>query len=83
MARSRHSDKDIEAALIYAEQNDWVIKVGGGHAWGKMYCPANDKECRCGQFCVTGIWSTPRNSGNHAKQIRRVVDNCTTKDSEG
>jgi hypothetical protein len=29
MARSRHSDKDIEAALIYAEQNDCIIKVGG------------------------------------------------------
>ncbi|MFT5134327.1 MAG: hypothetical protein ACI9SC_002802, partial [Gammaproteobacteria bacterium] len=36
MARSKHSDKDIEAALIYAEESDWVIKVGGGHAWGKM-----------------------------------------------
>jgi hypothetical protein len=83
MAISRHSDKEIEAALIYAEQNDWIIKVGGSHAWCKMYCSANDKECRCGQFCITSIWSTPRNPGNHAKQIRRVVDNCTSKDSEG
>jgi hypothetical protein len=47
MARSGHSDKDIQAALFF-----------------------------------TGI-RTPRNTGNHVKQIRRVVDNGTTKDSEG
>ena len=30
-----------------------------------------------GVFCITSIWSTPKNAGNHGKQIRRVVDNCT------
>ena len=85
MPRNKHPDKDIEAALIYAELNDWVITVsnGHGHAYGKMFCPANDKECRCGTFCITSIWRTPRSSGNHAKQIRRVVNNCTAQDSEG
>jgi len=48
----------------------------GSHAWGKMYCPYNDVECRCGEFCITSIWSTPKNPGNHARQLRRVVDNC-------
>jgi hypothetical protein len=41
-----------------------------------MYCPYNDEECRCGEFCVVSIWSTPRNAGNHARALKRVVDNC-------
>ena len=38
----------------------------------------NDETCRCGEFCIASIWSTPKNPGNHARQIRRVIDNCTT-----
>jgi hypothetical protein len=76
MARNKHPKKEVEAALQYAEANKWVIEVGGSHAWGKMYCPYNDKTCRCGEFCISSIWSTPKNAGNHAKQILRVVDNC-------
>jgi hypothetical protein len=64
--------------LRHAEENNWQIEVSKGHAWGRMYCPYNDPECRCGEHCVTSIWSTPKNAGNHAKQIRRIVDNCTT-----
>lgn len=76
MSRKKHSRKDIEQAIVYAEERGWRIEVGGGHAWGKMYCPYNDQECRCGEFCVASIWSTPKNSMNHAKQIKRIVDNC-------
>jgi hypothetical protein len=70
--------KEIEEALRYAETNGWRVEVGGSHAWGKLYCPYNDDECRCGEFCITSVWSTPKNAGNHARQLRRVVDNCTT-----
>ena len=52
------------------------------HAWGKIYCPYNDKECRCGEFCITSIWSPPKNAGTHAKQIKRVVDNCRRNSQE-
>ncbi|VFR51946.1 FIG00581864: hypothetical protein [plant metagenome] len=76
MARGVHSKKEVEAALRHAEENGWRVEVGGSHAWGKIYCPDNDKECRCGEFCIASIWSTPRSPGNHARQIRRVVDNC-------
>ncbi|HEB55394.1 MAG TPA: hypothetical protein ENI98_03625 [Gammaproteobacteria bacterium] len=76
MSRKKHSKQDVENALQYAEAKGWHIEVGGSHAWGKMYCPYNDKDCRCGEFCITSIWSTPRNAANHAKQIRRVVDHC-------
>jgi hypothetical protein len=81
MSRRSHPKSEIEAALAYAEQNGWRVELGGSHAWGKIYCPYNDQECRCGIFCITSIWSTPKNAGNHAKQIRRVVDNCTKLNS--
>jgi hypothetical protein len=64
MSRRKHPHKDIESAIKYAEENAWRVETGGSHAWGKMYCPYNDKECRCGEFCQASIW--------------RVVDNCTT-----
>jgi hypothetical protein len=33
--------------LQHAEANNWRVEMGGAHAWGKMYCPYNDKDCRC------------------------------------
>ena len=76
MTRSAHPKKDVEKALRYAESQGWRIVQGGSHAWGKMYCPVNSAECRCGEFCITGIWSTPKSATNHAAGLRRVVDNC-------
>jgi hypothetical protein len=76
MQRKPHPKKEVEAALRHAESRGWRIEVGGGHAWGRMYCPFNQKQCRCGEFCITSIWSTPKNPANHGKQLRRVVDNC-------
>lgn len=69
--------KEIEQALKYAQSKGWRIEKGGSHAWGKIYCPYNSADCRCGEFCVTSVWSTPKSAENHAKQIRRIVDNCT------
>jgi hypothetical protein len=77
MARTAHPNKEVEAALKHAELHEWRVEVGGSHAWGKIYCPYNDKECRCGQFCIASVWSTPKNAANHARALRRVVDNCT------
>ncbi len=83
--RKKHTNKEIENALQYAEDNNWQVKSGGSHAhaWGKIYCPKNDKMCRGGEFCITSIWSTPKKPEVHAKQIRRVVDNCTTSPDTG
>jgi hypothetical protein len=77
MARKTHPKPKVEDALRYAEKNGWHVDIGGSHAWVKIKCPYNDKECRNGIFCISSIWSTPKNSGNHGKQIRRIVDNCT------
>jgi len=79
MARPSHPKKEIEEAIKYAETEGWRVKVGGSHAWGKIYCPYNDHECRCGEFCTTSVWSTPKNPGNHARALRRVVDNCANR----
>lgn len=78
MVRKPHPKKDIEEALRHAEAAGWRISVGGSHAWGKMFCPYKEDVCRCGEFCVSSIWSTPKSPGTHAKALRRVVDNCTT-----
>lgn len=78
MVRSVHPKKEVEAALKYAEAKGWRVEIGGAHAWGKIYCPYNDSECRCGEYCITSIWSTPRSVVNHGKAIKRVVDNCTS-----
>lgn len=80
MTRDRHPDKDIEHALRYAESRGWSIEPGGSHAWGRMYCPVNSNDCRCGEFCITSIWSTPRNPTGYARKIRRIVDNCSKND---
>ncbi len=76
MPRKAHPKKDVEAALQYAESRGWRVDVGGGHAWGKTFCPYHSRDCRCGEFCITSIWSTPKSPANHAKQLRRVADNC-------
>lgn len=83
MGRSKHPKKEIEEALRYAEERRWRIEVGGSHAWGRMYCPYNDPECRCGEFCITSIWSTPKNAGAHARQLKRVIDNCSIRKQKG
>jgi hypothetical protein len=80
--RRLHPKKEIEAVLAYAEKQGWLVQPGKsngrGHAWGRMYCPYNDATCRCGEFCITSIWSTPRSAANHAYVLKRVVDNCAT-----
>ena len=53
-----------------------VWKLAGVTRGGKMYCPFNDPNCRCGEHCITSIWSTPRNAMNHARHLERIVDKC-------
>lgn len=55
MPRKKHLKPEIEKALQYAEEHGWRIEIGGAHAWGKIYCPYNDNECRCGEFCIQSI----------------------------
>ena len=77
--RPRHPNKEIENALAYAEKNGWRVVLLKGHAWGKIQCPWNDAECRCGTFCQASVWSTPRVPEHMAHNIRRVVDGCARR----
>ncbi len=85
MTRKKHPNKEIEDALKYAEQHNWRIENSNGHPFGQMYCPYNDREQKCesiGKWCRIGIWSTPRNTGAHARSIKKVVDRCLKKQLE-
>ena len=71
MARGRHANKEIEAALQYAESLGWlVVESRRGHCWGVIRCPHGRGGCQ------KSVWSTPRGPENHANQIRRYVDKC-------
>ena len=58
--RSRHPNKEIEAAVQYAEANGWTCTVPGGHAWGILWCTHGRRG-----GCRFGVWSTPRSPDNH------------------
>lgn len=70
-SRRRHSKQAIEKAVQYAEQLGWRVVLSSGHAWGRLYCPYSSRE-----GCIVSVWSTPRSPENHARHIRKVVDNC-------
>ncbi len=72
MARLRHPNKEIEAAISAAEDLGWTVYISPkGHAWGHLYCPKNDRD-----GCIISVWSTPRSKENHARSITRKVKLC-------
>ena len=77
MARRKHTSKEIEAVLQELEALGWVVVEGRGHAWGLLRCPANSKECRCGEFCQMSVWSTPKDPERHANKLRQKALACT------
>ncbi|MEI7814025.1 MAG: hypothetical protein WCJ13_04455 [Coriobacteriia bacterium] len=78
MPRQRHPNPHIEEALKHAESKNWRVEPAGrsSHAWGRLYCPHDNPECHCGEFCITSISSTPRSPEDHARQITRRVNRC-------
>ena len=78
MTRPRHPDKNIEAAVSYAESLRWRVEISEGHAWGRLYCPERSPE-----GCIVSVWSTPKNPENHARHIRRAVELCTHGANDG
>jgi len=73
MARKRHLNKEIEAAIAAAEVKGWrTISAGkSAHCWGKLYCKEESRE-----GCKLSVWSTPKNTSDHAKQIIKRVAKC-------
>ena len=72
VARARHPKKDVENALRDAEAAGWTVKAtASGHRWGVIRCGETSRS-----GCQMSIWSTPRNAGAHARQLRRFVERC-------
>jgi hypothetical protein len=71
MARSRHPNKEIEAAVQYAEARGWVVTLSRGHAWGRLRCPHDQRG-----GCQYSVWSTPRAPTAHARWLKRQIDDC-------
>ena len=69
--RPEHPNKEIEAAVAYAESIGWRFVKTKGHGWGRLLCTKHDRD-----GCMVSVWSTPKNPENHAKAVRRVVDRC-------
>ena len=75
MARPRHPDKEVEDAVSYAESLGWRVRMQGH--WGRLYCPHADRD-----GCQVGVNGTPRNAGDHARQILRAVDRCPHQEAD-
>jgi hypothetical protein len=67
--RPRHPNKEVEEAVAFAESKGWRWKKMGH--WGRLLCPYADRD-----GCHVDVWSTPRNAGNHARQIVRAIGRC-------
>ena len=72
MPRAKHPKKEVESALSDAESAGWTVTpTQSGHRWGVIRCGVEGPS-----GCQISIWSTPRNTGNHAKQLRRFIARC-------
>ena len=73
MVRPKHPNKEIERAIKYAESKGWRYYPSGqsAHAWGRLLCLLESREGH-----AMSVWSTPRSTENHARQIKQKVDAC-------
>ncbi|RUO20168.1 hypothetical protein CWE06_05960 [Aliidiomarina haloalkalitolerans] len=86
MASKKHPVKEIDAAVRFAERCGWRLISAGhsAHCLGRLLCPYGSVNalCRCGDFCMISVWSTPRNGQNHANSLRRAVEKCILMESQ-
>jgi hypothetical protein len=71
MARRKHSKKEVEEAICYAESMGWTVELRSGHCWARIFCPHHVEEKH-----RMSVYSTPRDAQDHAKDIKRIVDKC-------
>lgn len=81
--RPRHPNKEIEAALSYAEAPWMAGDTAPRSCLGKDCLPLNDQDCRCGAFCQESVWSTRRVPEHVARHIRRALDGCARLTGKG
>jgi hypothetical protein len=70
---TQHPNKEIRAAIEYAQNRGWrcVTATGHAHIWGKLFCPLKSRN-----GCLFNVHSTPAHPEAHAARIRRAVDQC-------
>lgn len=70
---AKHKDKHIQAAIDYAISQGWTFVKGGksAHCYAQIRCGNSEHGTH-----TMSIWSTPKSCENHAKQIRRKVNQC-------
>lgn len=71
--RPRHPSKEIEGAVVNLERSGWTWASPGksSHCWGKLLCPQHDQS-----GCIIYVYSTPRSTQNHARDILRKAERC-------
>lgn len=74
MERKSHPKKEIEKALREAEQAGLIVSDSSGQGHSTHVISGDDPY-------PFRVWSTPKNSDNHAKQIRRHIRRNTGSDT--
>ena len=69
LARLRHPNKEVEAAVEYAVSRGLCRRMQG--LLGRVYCAHADRH-----GCQMGVNGTTRSAGAHARQIIRAVERC-------
>jgi len=72
---SYHSQKDVDSAIACGIKYGWRwVKKGKGHTVGYLCCTTGT----CGKHqlveCFIAVFGTPKNPTNHAKKIRKAID---------
>src|SRR5215468_2864567 len=63
---SKHPKKEVNEVLDYADMlGHKVEQTAAGHKWGRITCSLGHR---------VSVWSTPCNPGNHARDLRKWVD---------
>ncbi|WP_237363993.1 hypothetical protein [Vibrio marisflavi] len=65
-------------AITYAVEQGWrFVKKGNGHTVAMLLCNDETEGEHNANTCMIRVFGSPRNAGNHAKAIKRSVDNCS------
>jgi hypothetical protein len=67
----RYPNKHVQAVIDEATRMGWRLVKCGGHFGGELYDP---ESSRAG--CIVRIHLTPQNPEQHAKRLRRQVQQC-------